>query len=126
MKAIKRIIVIVLAAVGLVASAYGQELKVEFMRMDAMDLTASRYKRLDRNGVACALVKVQVPLEGVVFEGNVMGNVENKAGEYWVYITAGTKFFRIKHKSVTPLDVVLSDYALAAILGRVILLEEFL
>ncbi len=105
----------IIAGIVVAGAGYAQTLSVESMTMEPMDLSASLYPRVDRNGVKCALVKVQIPLEGMAFEGNVMGDVVNKAGEYWVYLTAGTKFFRIKHKSVTPLDVVLSDYGLGPI-----------
>lgn len=98
--------------------AHPQELTVKSLTMEPMDLSASKYARNDLNGRACALLKVQIPLEGMVFEGNVLGNVENKAGEYWVYLTAGSKFFQIKHRSVSPLFIRFADFGLEPLASR--------
>lgn len=118
MKSILKTFFAIFIALTVVSSAYAQKLAVESMTMEPMDLSASKYSRTDLNGKACALVKVQIPLEGMVFEGNVMGDVENKAGEYWVYLTAGTKFFKIKHRSVTPLFLTFADYGLEPLSAR--------
>lgn len=102
----------------LAVAVRAQELTVKSMTIEPMDLSASKYVRNDLNGKACALVKVQIPLEGMVFEGNVLGDVENKAGEYWVYLTAGTKFFQIKHSSVSPLFLKFADFGLKPLASR--------
>ena len=69
---------------------------------DPMDLTAQSQARLDRNGVKCALLKVQVLATGVRFQGNVMGDVRREPGEYWVYMTNGTKQVKILSDSFLP------------------------
>ena len=108
----------IIAGIVVAGAGYAQTLSVESMTMEPMDLSASLYPRVDRNGVKCALVKVQIPLEGMAFEGNVMGDVVNKAGEYWVYLTAGTKFFNIKHRSVRPLMLTFADYKLGPLQAK--------
>ena len=69
---------------------------------DPMDLTAQSQARLDRNGVKCALLKVQVLATDVRFQGNVMGDVRREPGEYWVYMTNGTKQVKILSDSFLP------------------------
>lgn len=109
---------LIILSLLLACLAHSQELTVKSLTMEPMDLSASKYARNDLNDRACALVKVQIPLEGMVFEGNVLGNVENKAGEYWVYLTAGSKFFQIKHRSVSPLFIRFADFGLEPLASR--------
>ena len=72
------------------------------MTMEPMDLSASKYRRMDLTGEACALVKVQLAIANVSFEGNVIQPVEYKGGEYWVYMTKGSRELRIKHQVASP------------------------
>ena len=67
------------------------------------DLSAQKYSRDDLNGRKCALVKVQVIAQDVTFQGNVMGDVKEQSGEYWVYMTDGTKQLKVLSRSFTPL-----------------------
>ena len=89
---------------------YSQELSVKALEESPMDISASKYERRDANGNPCALVKVRLPLNNATFEGNVVLPVENKTGEYWVYMTEGAKELRIKHEGVAPLGVIFSDH----------------
>ena len=92
--------------------AHGQDLKVRTMSMNAGDLSASTYERKDLNKQACALVKVQLAAYGAKFEGNVIGDVAYKTGEYWVYMTEGSRELRIKHPNYLPLHIIFSDYGI--------------
>ena len=87
-----------------------QELTVKSMQVADMDLSASTYPRNDKNGNPCALVKVQLAAVGAQFEGNVLGNAEYKAGEYWVYMSQGSYMLKVKHPNFVPLDVNFRDY----------------
>ena len=89
-----------------------QELTVKSMRLDVGDLSASTYERKDLNGAACALVKVQLAANGARFEGNVIGDVAYKTGEYWVYMTDGSRELRIKHPNFLPLHVHFANYGI--------------
>jgi hypothetical protein len=89
-----------------------QDLKVRSMSQDIGDLSASTYERKDLNGAACALVKVQLPAYGAKFEGNIIGNIEYKTGEYWVYMTEGSRELRIKHPNYLPLHVFFNDHGI--------------
>lgn len=85
---------------------------------DPVDLSAAKYKRKDLNGVTCALVKVQIVADDVEFFGNVVGDVDRKAGEYWVYLIDGTKMFRIQSNSFIPVNITFADYDIPAVLSN--------
>ena len=78
-----------------------QKLTIDSMQA-TNDLSASQQRRHDLNGEPCALVKVQLAATDVTFEGNVIPPVEYKGGEYWVYMTQGSKELRIKHQALPP------------------------
>ncbi len=69
------------------------------------DLTASTNMRRDLNGEPCALLKVAFNKPGLAFEGSVIGYVSYTAGEYLVYVTANTRFLKVKHQDFDPLEI---------------------
>lgn len=93
----------------LTLSTQAQELTIKEMKA-TNDLSASTYERKDLNKNSCALVKVQLAAYGAQFEGNVIGDVAYKTGEYWVYMTEGSRELRIKHPNYLPLHVNFADY----------------
>ena len=107
---VKRQILLLAISLLFALTAHGQDLKVRTMSVNANDLSASTYERKDLNGQACALVKVQLAAYGAKFEGNVIGDVAYKTGEYWVYMTEGSRELRIKHPNYLPLHITFSDY----------------
>lgn len=62
----------------------GQKNFVEQMLV-TKDLSASQNRRIDMNGDACGLIKVQLAAVDAKFEGNIIPPVDYKDGEYWVY-----------------------------------------
>ena len=105
-------IVIILCLLAAAFDVCGQELTVKRMEVAPMDLSASTQQRHDRNGNACALVKVQLATAGASFEGNVIGDAEFKKGEYWVYMSEGSYMLNVKHASFLPLFVNFHDYGI--------------
>ena len=73
-------------------------------------MTAQTQPRKDLNDRNCALIKVGIGLQGVQFEGGIMGNVENKTGEYWVYMPQGNRQLKVKHANYAPVMVTFADY----------------
>ena len=57
------------------------------------DISANRYPRLDANDKQCALIKVQTSIENLGFESNlgIVGNIEKRQGEYWIYVSPGER-----------------------------------
>ena len=76
----KKLLLILLTSIVCVGIAMAQDAVVRSFEAAPMDVTAQQYSRLDRNGVKCALVKVQVIAADVRFQGNVMGDVHLSSG----------------------------------------------
>lgn len=71
-------------------------LKVDNLVLDAFNVSGAKYKRLDLNGEPCALIIVAYPVQGAIFSGNIIGDVEFKVNEYWVYVSPHTRFLKIQ------------------------------
>lgn len=87
-----------------------QEVTVKSFKEEISDLSARTNRKYDVNDEACALIKVQYPKAGTTYEGNVVGDVEYKNGEYWVYVSKGTKRFKIHLPEVPTIVVEFADY----------------
>lgn len=87
--------------------AQGQELVVESFRFT--DPLPGYMMRYDLNGERASLVKVQIPLEGLIFEGDVLGGVEYSAGEYLVYMPRGSQRLRVKAPGHYPRMVTFAE-----------------
>ena len=98
----KKIFLIIVLAVAGALGAWAQKAEVESFEVAPMDLTAQKYARKDLHGEKCAVVKVRVIADGVAFQGNLIGEPVEKPGEYWVYLTDGTKQFQILSRSFLP------------------------
>lgn len=74
--------------------------------------------RPDANGVEAALVKVLLPVQGVEFDGNMIGDAEFHTNEYWVWLEAyregvspGTREFKIHCPGAETLRVCFADFS---------------
>lgn len=106
----RKILLSIVLLFAAISSVLAQKLTVEFFKLASSDLTAQTQPRKDLNNRNCALIKVELRLEGVLFEGNIMGNMENKIGEYWVYMPQGNRLLKIKHANYAPVMVTFADY----------------
>ena len=103
-------------------SVNAQEIKVEDFVERTFDLEArsTGTKRLDSNGNACALIKVQLPVDKAEFEGNKVGDVIVTLGEYKVYLVAGSKKLTIKAAGYLPCEVSFNDFNIDGVKGEVV------
>ena len=99
-------------------TATAQKLTVESMTVAGNDISASQFERKDLNKQPCALVKVQLAAFGAVFEGNVIGDVAYKTGEYWVYMSEGSQELRVKHANYLPLHITFANYGVHSVKGK--------
>ena len=107
-----------------VLGAFAQDIEVKKFELLEKDQTAALSPRKDINGVNCGLVKVAIKETGVHFEGNIIGEVEHRDAEYYVYLAQGTKRLNIKHSKYLPITIVFSDYGINKISsGKVYKLE---
>ena len=98
-----------------ISSALAQELTVKSFKMAEGDLTAQTQPRKDLNDRNCALVKVGIALDGVKFDGSIMGEPVQKLGEYWVYMPKGVTLLQVLHRNYTPLMVNFYDYGVGKV-----------
>lgn len=89
-----------------------QDLAVKYFTLVPSDLSVQIQPRKDLNGKNCALVKVGIGLQGVQFEGNIMGEIANKVGEYWVYMPRGCRMLKVKHPNCSPIMVTFANFGI--------------
>jgi len=114
----QQIVMLALLAMVNLLPAFSQKLTIESFELASSDLSASTNERLDLNEKPCALVKVRLTAAGITFDGNIIGSVDYKTGEYWVYMTEGSKNLKVMHNSLLPLELEFSDYNVTALLSR--------
>ena len=98
-----------------ISSVFAQKLTVESFKLAPSDLTAHTQPRKDLNDCNCALIKVGIALDGVKFDGGIMGKPVQKIGEYWVYMPKGVSMLQVLHKNYTPLMVNFYDYGIGKV-----------
>ena len=114
-------LIALLMLVACFALGHAQELKINSITPSMFDGTANSRatERLDFNGELCALIKVQLPLEGAEFLGNTVGETVNHSGEYWVYVINGTRQLHLHHKLFKPLVIYFPDFGIKGVEGGV-------
>ncbi len=102
----------------------GQTLSINKVCAAPFDASAQVKMRKDLNQEPCALIKVQLTLPDAVFMGNIVGDVENIAGEYWVYVIDGTRQLHIHQQNVKPLVVYFPDWEIAGVEGGAVYIVD--
>lgn len=78
-----------------VIQLFGDEFKILSFEKAASDISAISldYKRLDVNDEVCAIIKVRSDLKGLRFTASnpVVGEIKWLNGEYWIYLSGGTR-----------------------------------
>lgn len=110
-------VVVVTALFASVADAQNLSIK-DFKEASAVDLSARVKSRNDLNGNPCALVRVELPLEGAGFEGNVIGLPDFRINEYWVYMSTGSKHLKIHAPGHASLFINFPDFGVDRIISR--------
>ena len=87
-----------------------KEIKVVSFKQSSTDISARTNQRDDPKGEACALVKVQIPMKDVLFDGDVIGEVTYKVNEYWVYMPEKSSNLLIRKSGYSPLNVDFKNY----------------
>lgn len=98
----KTLFLTIMILFGASFTVFAQPLKVTSFYANSRDLSASRFEKKDINGVPCGLIKVWLPMSDVKFVGNVL-DYSYKNGEWWVYMTKGSKRVTIKTSKYPPL-----------------------
>ena len=69
--------------------SYSQGFKIEEFKQNINDGSAF-HAPMDADGHPCGLVKVRTDDDKLQFGGNIIGKVENKMNEYWVFLSPGS------------------------------------
>lgn len=110
----KRILLLTCILFSATLAIHAQTLSIDELKA-TNDLSASQQRRQDLNGEMCGLVKVRLAETGATFEGNVIKPVEYKNGEYWVYMTKGSKELHIKHPKYVAVEIIFADFGIPRI-----------
>lgn len=73
------------------------------------DLTGSVQTIVDKNGKACAVLKIRIP-EMARFSGDIYGDIHKNGNEYILYISSDSKQLKIYPNNGNTLDVDLTAY----------------
>ena len=114
----RRLFLVLFLFITPIYSTLAQNLTVESFKIAEGDLTAQTQPRKDLNDKNCALVKVGLGLQGAEFEGDIVGDVDNKTGEYWVYMPQGNHRLKVKHANYSPIIVTFADYGIEKLLSN--------
>ena len=109
---IKKLLILASLLFAVFISIDAQKMTVESFEYLPKDLTARTSPRNDRNGTPCAVIRVGIALQGVVFDGNTIGLPVYNTGEYLVYMPEGSRQITIRHDNYVPLTVVFADYGI--------------
>lgn len=75
------------------------------MEWKPTDISATLMPRTDSAGINCALIKMVLLLPNISLEGDIIGDVEFKQGEYWVYLPRESKKLSVRHDNYTTTEI---------------------
>lgn len=101
--------------------AHAQTISVESFEIDSNDISASASKtvRMDGNDEACGLIKVMLAENDASFSGDIVGDIEHKVNQYWVYMVQGSRRLQLNVPGYPPLDIEFNNYDINGIKGKV-------
>ena len=108
----RKICLLLFLLLSVMQGVLAQEMTVKSFELLSNDIIARTSPRNDRNGTPCAVIRVGIALQGVVFDGNTIGKPVYNTGEYIVYVPEGSRQITIRHNSYVPLTVVFADYGI--------------
>lgn len=104
---------------GLSLSASGQsQIDVVSFKQSTSDIAARTNQRDDVKGVPCALIKVQFPIQGAMFIGDIAGEVAFKTNSYWVYMPQNSTQLEVRQKDCKPMTVVFEKYGVPTLTSK--------
>lgn len=97
--------------------SFSQGFKVKDFKQNINDGSAF-HAPMDAEGHPCGLIKVRSDNIGLKFEGDIVGEVENKTNEYWVYMARGSKQLNILHPNFLPMSIDLDAYGIGEVVSK--------
>lgn len=94
-------------------SLFADELKVKSFKKDekCLDARIAKYTRTDFNDKSCAIIKVRTSVGNVKFSAYpaIIGDVLYIKGEYWVYVSPGTRELSLFGKDITRFEFIIEE-----------------
>ena len=112
----QRIYLLVLALVACQTS-FAQGFKVKEFQQNISDGSAF-HAPLDGAGNPCGLIKIRCENADLKFNGDIVGEIENKTNEYWVYMAQGSKQLKILHPNFIPMHVNFDEYGIGEVTSK--------
>lgn len=91
------------------------KIEVISFKQSLTDIAARTNQRDDTNGIPCALIKVQIPMSNVFFEGDIIGNVAYKTNEYWVYMPEKSSHLDVKALECDSISIEFAKYGISSV-----------
>lgn len=109
MKQILQLVFAILVANSVVFPQSNQnssQLKIVEFKMDIQGTNATEFYRTDADGKLCVLIKVKTEIDNLVFYPTqyIIGDVEKKQDEYWVYFSTATKSITISTPKYSDIE----------------------
>ena len=111
-----RFLLLVLAVVSL-ENIFAQGFKVRDFKQNINDGSAF-HASLDAEGHPCGLIKVRTDNAELKFKGNIVGEVDNKTNEYWVFMPQGSKLLNILHPNFMPMVVDFGAFGIGEVASK--------
>lgn len=84
---------------------------VKSFKMDINDGSAF-HAPIGADNNQSGLIKVQTTIQDLSFEGNIVGTIENKVNEYWVFLQKGSQKMVIKRPEYLPFEIDFTKYGI--------------
>ena len=97
--------------------SFSQGFKVKDFKQNINDGSAF-HAPMDAEGHPCGLIKVRTDNAELKFKGNIVGEVENKTNEYWIYMVQGSKQLNILHPNFLPMSLDLDIYGIGEVASK--------
>lgn len=111
---ISRGLLTIVFAMTFFTNSFSQGFNVEEFKQNINDGSAF-HAPLDDEGHPCGLIKVRANDASLKFKGNIVGEVENKTNEYWVYVPQENRSLIIMHPNFLPFSVDFSAYGVTIV-----------
>lgn len=108
-------LVLIIAAQSTICGAQGiKVVKVE----ETHSGTDAFYAPNGRNGMPCGLVKLKSTFTDLSFRGQIVGNVDNKTNEYYIYMERGATQLIVSRPNVLPVKIDFPVYGIESIISK--------
>src|SRR6056297_2927063 len=86
---------VIIISILITTIALADEFVVKSFKADPSDVSARVHSKKDVNGDLCAIIKVRTGLKNLNFHSNQLSDLEQKTGEYWLYVSPGIQYLEI-------------------------------